>query len=294
MPDSPRWEPVHLTCEVPFRSPPDDGGQASTSPVLRQQRDEAYVLRTQELGEADLIVSLLAEHHGTVRGVARAARRSRKRFGGALEPLTHVRATWVEKEGRELQRLESLESLRSFARMQSEPQIQAACAVLAELSEVFSREGQAEPRFFRLLGAALAALDEGVDAFVVVRYFEYWTLRLHGLLPELGACSACSAPLPPGRPLRVADRRGILCGGCLAASGSRGKRLTAAELGFLEAARQSAPARLGIGAARVARPGSGLETLLRGALEAFAERPFRAYRHLHDAGARRGDEEGAR
>ena len=49
---------------------------------LQRQQDEAYVLTTQELGEADLIVTLLAEHHGKVRAVARSARRSRRRFGG--------------------------------------------------------------------------------------------------------------------------------------------------------------------------------------------------------------------
>jgi DNA repair protein RecO (recombination protein O) len=252
------------------------------------------VLRTQELGETDLIVSLLAEQHGKVRGVARAARKSRKRFGGALEPLTRVRATWLEKEGRELHRLESLESVRSFAEMQSEPVVQAACAVLAELSEVFSREGQAEPTYFKLLGAALAALDEGTDPFCVVRYFEYWTLRLHGLLPDLTACSVCSTPLPARAALRVAERRGILCAACLAAAGAPAQRLGVAERRFLESARQNAPSALGPEALRAARPGGALEALLRGTLEAFAERPFRAYRHLRGAAAPRVETEGAR
>jgi DNA repair protein RecO (recombination protein O) len=249
-------------------------------------------LRTQELGETDLIVSLLAENHGKVRGVARAARRSRKRFGGALEPLTRVSAAWLEKEGRELHRVESLESRRSFATMQSEPAVQAACAVLAELSEVFSREGQAEPRFFKLLGAALDALEQGAAPCSVIRYFEYWTLRLHGLLPDLAACSACSEPIPAGEPLRVVARQGILCRGCLASSGAAARRLSAADLRFLEAARRTAPAGLEPAAERAARPGGALETLLRGALESFAERAFRTYRHLQGAVTPRGGKGG--
>ena len=67
---------------------------------MKERKDEAYVLTTREIGETDLIVSLLAERRGKVRGVARGARKSRKRFGGLLEPMTRVRAVWVEKEVR--------------------------------------------------------------------------------------------------------------------------------------------------------------------------------------------------
>jgi DNA repair protein RecO (recombination protein O) len=240
------------------------------------------VLRTQELGEADLIVSLLTESHGKVRGVAPHARKSRKRFGGSLEPLTHVRASWREKAGRDLHRIESLECVRSFAAMQSDPLLQAACAVLSELSEAFAREGQADSKSFRLLGAALVALEEGADSWVVIRYFEYWILRLHGLLPDLQSCSGCSSDLPPGRPIRVVSRRGPLCRDCLAASGERGMSLTAEHLGFITAARRSLPSQMS-GLSAAARPGSALEALLRGTLESFAERSFRTYRHLQAA-----------
>jgi DNA repair protein RecO (recombination protein O) len=175
------------------------------------------VLRTQQLGEADLIVSLLAEQHGRVRAVARAARKSRKRFGGLLEPLTRVGATWSEKEGRELHRLDALEAVRSFAPMQAEPVLQATCAVLAELSEAFARDGHSEGRTFRLLGAVLDSIENGAEPLTVVRYFEYWTLRLHGLMPELTTCSLCSAALPAAEPVRVVRRQGILCRTCQAA-----------------------------------------------------------------------------
>ena len=163
---------------------------------MKEWRDEAYVLATRALGETDLIVSLLAEHHGKVRGVARSARRSRRRFGGLLEPLTHVRAVWVEKPGRELHRIEGLEGVRSFAEMQSDPVCQAACAVLVEICDVFSREGQAEGKGFKLLGAVLDSLNGGSERWTMLRYFEYWTLRLHGLLPDVESCAICGRRLP--------------------------------------------------------------------------------------------------
>ena len=249
------------------------------SAELRQRNDEAYVLRTQELGETDLIVSLLAEHRGRVRGVARAARKSRRRFGGLLEPLTRVRATWSEREGRELHRLDGLEGVRSFAGMQAEPGLQAACAVLAELCEAFSREGHSEGRMFRLLGAVLDALENGADPLATVRYFEYWTLQLHGLMPDLASCALCSVLLPAAEPVRIVRRQGVLCRACLGAAGETGQLLTRQAREFLEAARHNPPSRLPEFAGAT-RPGGVLEALLRGTLESFAERPFRTYRHL--------------
>jgi DNA repair protein RecO (recombination protein O) len=237
------------------------------------------VLRTQELGEADLIVTLLTERHGMVRGVAPHARKSRKRFGGSLEPLTQVQAAWVEKAGRELHRIEALECRRSFAEMQAEPVCQAACAVLSEVSNAFAREGEADTKAFRLLGAALEALEGGVDPWVVLRYFEYWTLRIHGLLPDFERCGGCSAPAAGTRVLRVVARRGLLCRDCLAASGEPGRRLSADDRDFIERARSKPPSEMG-GRSAAARPGGALEALLRGTLEGFAERSFKAYRHM--------------
>ena len=74
---------------------------------------EAIVLRTWPFHEADLLVSLFTREFGRVKGVARHAMRSRRRFGGALEPMTHVKATWAERPKQELVRLEGFEIVSS-------------------------------------------------------------------------------------------------------------------------------------------------------------------------------------
>jgi DNA repair protein RecO (recombination protein O) len=207
---------------------------------MKPRRDEAWVLDTHELGEADLIVTLLAEHAGRVRGVATSARRSRKRFGGALEPLTRVTATWVEREGRELHRIESLDVVRSFADMQASPERQAAVAIVREIADASSHEGDGDPLVFRLVGAVAEALEGGLDPWVAVRYFEYWTLRLHGVLPETD----------PDAPSAMFD-----------------------------AFATQPPSACGRFAAQ-ARPGTEASRLLRREVESFLERPLRSYRHL--------------
>ena len=254
---------------------------------MRHRTDEAYVLATQELGEADLIVTLLAESAGLVRGVAPSARKSRKRFGGTLEPLTRVRATWNEKQGRDLHRIEGLELVRSYATMQAEPARQAACAVLAEIFRAVAREDQPEPQGFRLLGSVLNALEGGLDPFAAVRYAEYWTLRLHGVLADPSACADCGAPL--GDTGWASPVSGVLCPDCLRSRSVGAKRLQPGDRAFLRAAASSPPAAMQEHAA-AARPGGALETLLRGGVEAFVERTLRAYRHLLERTARQAAE----
>jgi len=65
-------------------------------------QSEALILRTYPFHEADLLVTFFTRTEGKIRGVAKAAKRSKRRFGGALEPLTHVTAHWEEKEKQEL------------------------------------------------------------------------------------------------------------------------------------------------------------------------------------------------
>jgi len=256
---------------------------------MKQRNDEAYVLGTHELGEADLIVTLLAEHAGRVRGVAPSARKSRRRFGGALEPMTRVRAAWVEKEGRELHRIESLELARSFATMQAEPAVHAACAVFCELGAAIAREGEADPNTFRLLGAVLEALEEGLDPWIAVRYFEFWLLRLHGLLPDLSRCSACGGALAAEEPSVALPGEGLRCVACARSTQDPGRKLAAGDRAFLTAAATLPPGRMGAQRA-AAQPGGLIEEFLRGSLEAFVERRFRTYRHLKAAVRARAEE----
>jgi DNA repair protein RecO (recombination protein O) len=252
---------------------------------VRQQRDEAYVLGTNELGEADLIVTLLAEHHGRVRGVGASARKSRRRFGGALDPMTRVVARWVEREGRELHRIESLEPVRSFAAMQSDPARQAACAVVSEITAAVVRDEQPEAATFRLLGAVLPALEGGLHPWLAVRYVEYWTLKLHGVLPDLSHCYACGKPLAASAPRFAVSGHGLLCGRCPKPQPAVAFR--SGDLAALAAIDTRPPHALDL-PKDAAHPSGALATLLRGCVEAFAERTFRSYRHLSAATAASG------
>ena len=113
----------------------------------------------------------------------------------------------------------------------------------------------------------------------MLRYFEYWTLRLHGLLPDLDSCAVCYRGLPARGPSRVSRKRGAICAECPRVSGDTEARLTALDREFLSALRRLPPSAM----PEPPNPGSGsnaIELLLRGMLETFAERSFGTYKHF--------------
>lgn len=155
---------------------------------------EAIVLRTWPIHEADQIVSLFTRDYGKIKGVAKAAARSRRRFGGAMEPMTHVRASYVEKPRQELVRLDSFDIVTSPL---SAPIDYARAAALAFFSEVLEEtlpDHDPHDAVFRLLVAVLSYTRTG-SIWMPVTYFALWTTRLMGWLPELTVCVHCGAPL---------------------------------------------------------------------------------------------------
>lgn len=143
---------------------------------------EALVLRTYKLGEADRIVVFLTRDRGKKRGVAPNARKSRKRFGAALEPLTEVRVSYFEKERRDLVGLNYAEPVRSPLSAVS-PEALGYSHYFAELIDEWAAEADVDERLYRLGTSALDALVAGAPADALARYFECWLLRLQGVYP---------------------------------------------------------------------------------------------------------------
>ena len=144
---------------------------------------EALVLRTYKLGEADRIVVFLTRDRGKKRGVAHNARKSRKRFGAALEPLTEVRVAYFEKERRELVGLNYAEPVRSPLSAAS-PEALGYSHYFAELIDEWAAEADVDERLYRLGTSALEALVSGAPPEALARYFECWLLRLQGVYPS--------------------------------------------------------------------------------------------------------------
>ncbi|MFT4113404.1 DNA repair protein RecO [Silvibacterium sp.] len=171
---------------------------------------EALILRTWPVQEADLIVSLLTRDQGRLKGIAKSGAKSRKRFGGALEPMTHVLAAYAEKPRQELVRLDSCEILASPLSAPIDYPRAAALAFYAEVLEETLPERDPQDAVFRL---ALAVLEHTRDGHIwlPVTYFALWMLRLMGWMPELSRCIVCGRSLA-GQPAWYQPHAdGLLC-----------------------------------------------------------------------------------
>ena len=179
---------------------------------------EAIVLRSWPFHEADLLVSLFTRDQGKVKGVARHAMKSRKRFGGALEAATHVQAHYTERPRQDLVRLDQFEIVWSPLSAPVDTLRLAGLQLVVEVLDEAMPDMAPEDNVFRLavtclraMGVAAAASsgsespDPGHPDSVVaaqgvwlpVTYFCLWMNRLMGWMPELGHCAACGLDLRP-------------------------------------------------------------------------------------------------
>jgi DNA repair protein RecO (recombination protein O) len=174
------------------------------------KESEAIVLRTYPLRESDLLVTLFTRMEGKVKGVARAALKSRRRFGGALEPLTYVRAFYDDRERQELARIDSCEVIESpLASEVSYPRA-VALAHIAELLDELMPDREASDAVFRLSLAVLREL-RSPSLWMALTYFELWMTRLMGFLPDFSECVVCGRALDGGRAFYHVRSDGLIC-----------------------------------------------------------------------------------
>lgn len=174
---------------------------------------EALLLDVLDLHDRDRIVTFLTREHGKKKGVAKGARAKHSRFSGQLQPLSKVEITWYEKEGRELGRISTVESVRPAHRLQEDLEGILLGSYLADHVLELAQENEPSELFFRLLDSTLEALLAGVDRDLAARYFEVWVLRLAGVFPPPHECPSCGRPLAGWATLPAAGET-LLCLDC--------------------------------------------------------------------------------
>lgn len=160
-------------------------------------RDEGIVLRTQKLGEADRIVTLLTRRGGRVRAVAKGVRRTSSKFGSRLEPFNRVDAQLAT--GRSLDVVTQVETLDAFGTdIANDYASYTAGTVILETAERLTAE-EREPalRLYLLVTGALRAIAERAHpTTLVLDAFCVRALALAGYAPALDACAHCGNPGP--------------------------------------------------------------------------------------------------
>jgi len=173
---------------------------------------KCVVLGVVDTGESDRVVSLFSEDRGRLSAFAAHARKSTRRFGGALEPFTLLNAAVCERRG-ELYRFERAEILEPFTGIRGDLSDIARAGYACELVRELCREREPHPELFGELVDLLFRLSRRTSTPEDLLGFELRALAWAGLRPTLDACAGCGNP-PSALDRFDADMGGLLCPAC--------------------------------------------------------------------------------
>lgn len=171
--------------------------------------DQGIVLRSYPFGEADRVVVLLSPNRGKLRTVAKGVRKTKSRFGGRLEPFTHV--DLIVYEGRHLDTITQATVIEPFAHLRLDLERVLAAGTMVEAVDVVAQEGENSNRLFLLLLRGLKALEQGATGRDLISSFLLKLAGVVGVEPALSRCASC------GRSEQL-DRFSFSAGGALCPS----------------------------------------------------------------------------
>jgi DNA repair protein RecO (recombination protein O) len=181
------------------------------------RHDSGIVLRGYPFGEADRVVVLLSPHHGKLRTVAKGVRKTKSRFGGRLEPFTHVEL--VLYEGRNLDTITQVEVVEPFRRLRTDLDRLTVASTMVEAIDAVAQEREPSVALFGLLSDGLAALEHGATGPDLVSAFLLQLAAVVGVAPALERCAVCGRDGPLDR--FSFDAGGGLCTTCGSGGGVR-------------------------------------------------------------------------
>ncbi len=196
-----------------------------------KSKTEAIIVSSMNLGDADKLVTFFSAERGLLKGVAKNARKSFKRFGAGLETFTTCRLHLYEREHQELLRIESADITTQPAAICNDLLRAAAGAVILELVKELAPPGEGNSAVFRLLSHAITLLNAGENPVFLLRIFEIKFLSLLGYQPRLDRCCSCGNQ-PKGDVVFLRLKGEVLCASCLVSSGDTDLKVSPGTVGF--------------------------------------------------------------
>ncbi len=173
-------------------------------------RTDAVILRRQDLGEYDRLLTLFTPHYGKFAAVAKGARKPTGRQSGHVELFTC--ATMMIARGRDLDVVSQAEMIEPFWPIRENLDCSAYASYIVELLDRFTETEEQNTPLYTLLMDGLGWLSEpGIDLRLVARYYELSLLRLVGFQPDMFHCVAGQEPLEAQAQFFSASEGGAVC-----------------------------------------------------------------------------------
>ena len=179
---------------------------------MERYADEALVLSTLDYGESDRVVTLLTREHGKVSAFAAGARKSKRRFAGALEPFMRLSVQLVETRG-STTRLDETDILAGYYAVRGDLSLIARALYALELCRELTRDHEPHQELYTLAVAYLERLDAREAGPTSLVAFELSAIAQAGLMPRFDACALCAAE-PGAHPRFDVAHGGAVCEAC--------------------------------------------------------------------------------
>jgi len=180
---------------------------------FRSFRVEAVVLRHNDYGEADRLLTLYTRQLGKTRVLAKGARKIASRKAGHIEPFTHVKLQLAR--GRDMLLITQADTVDAYLPLREDLILISQASYVLELLDRFTYEDESEnPSSFRLLTETLARLSSNNDPWLVIRYYEMRLLDHLGFRPQLFECANCRREILPEDQFFSFSAGGVICPRC--------------------------------------------------------------------------------
>jgi DNA repair protein RecO (recombination protein O) len=182
---------------------------------MKTYTSQAIIMRTKEFGETDLLVTFFTPDKGRLKGIAKGAQKSRKRFVNCLDVFCLAELDYSLKREGGLYFLNSGRLINAYPGIRSDFTILGKASYMVELTEILFPWGVADRKMFELLKGSLDALAEVEKGDIIPFVFEVKAMTLGGYGINSDKCSVCGRPYKgEGRAVFKRDKGGIACLKC--------------------------------------------------------------------------------
>lgn len=154
-------------------------------------RIEGIVLKTQDYGEANKIVTLFSREGGKITAMARGSKKPASRLAAITQPFTH--GSFLIQQGRGMGTMQQGEQLESYRHIRQDIEATAYASFIVELIDRAVDDRSPQPSIFNLLQHALHAISEEYDPEAIALFVEWKMLPVTGIYPTLHQCTNCGA-----------------------------------------------------------------------------------------------------
>jgi DNA repair protein RecO (recombination protein O) len=178
-------------------------------------KTKGFVLHTLSYSESDLIVTFYSHDFGKLKGIAKGAKRSKKRFTNVFEPFSLTDIIFSRKNRDTLAFIESCSIIDHYHTIRQDLEKTLIASYFIDLTDHFSPEGKTNEKLFQLLQDFLIILGQEKASYCAIRFFEMRLLKLTGFEPTLDHCIICKMPVTNGNSYYFYPRDGgIKCSVC--------------------------------------------------------------------------------